>query len=258
MSFTDLAAIVGALAWLPPIVIALRSWLAKPQLRVITQPSPEIGYTTFGPILNLRLALTVTRKDIVVTGIRLQLTHESGEQTNFDWRGVTQRLGTMTYPQIGAVPFEKELNVLALKVSLKDVEERFVRFQTLAYLEKKSDLEASSLKKMAYLRAVNSFDAEAFLKSQEMLEIYSNFRQSFAWKTGGYRLKVLIESPDAFDVVGDEYTFNLSPLQVQEVSSNLAFVEQFYSNEILPRGADEPVAQVQWKWVYPDMPAVHG
>lgn len=129
MSFTDLAAVIGALAWIPPIFVAVRAWITRPEIRVITQPAPEVGFTTLGPILNLRIALTVTHKDIVITGIRLKVTHESGEESVFSWRGIVQRMGTMNYPQVGAVPFEKESNVLAMKVSQKDVEERFIRFQ---------------------------------------------------------------------------------------------------------------------------------
>ena len=256
MSFTDLAAIVGALAWLPPIFVAIRGWMTKPQIRVITQPSPEVGFTTLGPILNLRVALTVTHKDIVITGIRLKITHESGEQTSLSWRGIVQRMGTMNYPQVGAVPFEKELNVLAMKVSLKDVEERFIRFQNVDFLQHKAELETITLKTMAHLRQTESFDGPSFLKNQEMADLYSYIKQSFSWKPGGYRLQVLLESPDAFTVLDDEYVFTLSPLQVQNLSGNLRHIEQYYANEVLPPKAGEQAAPIVWSWVYPEMPKV--
>lgn len=258
MSFTDLAAIVGALAWIPPIFVTVREWLTKPEIRVITQPSPEVGFTTLGPILNLRLALTVKHKDIVVTGIRLHVTHESGEQTIFSWRGIIQRMGTFNYPQVGAVPFEKELNVLAMKVLPKDVEERFIRFQSLDYVQHKAGLEGAALKKLAYLRQSEGFDGASFLRSQEMTDLYSYIQQSFSWKPGGYRMRVIIESPDAFSVLDDEYTFSLSPLHVQDLSGNLRFVEQFYANEVLPATSEEKPNNPQWKWVYPDMQRVDG
>ena len=258
MSFTDFAAVVGALAWIPPIFVAVRAWMTKPQIRVITQPSPELGFTALGPILNLRVALTVTHKDIVITGIRLLLTHESGEQTFFSWRGITQRMGTMNYPQVGAVPFEKELNVLAMKVSQKDVEERFIRFQSLEFLERKAALDAISLKRLAHLRQTEPFDAQAFLKCEEMADVYAHIRQSFSWKPGSYRLQVLLESPDAFLVVDNEYAFNLSPLQVQNLTDNLLYVEQFFANEVVPRKADEQLTQIPWRWVYPDMQKLSG
>lgn len=258
VSFTDLAAVVGALAWIPPIFVAVRGWITRPEIRVITQPAPEIGFTTLGPILNLRIALTVTHKDIVITGIRLRVTHESGEESVFSWRGIVQRMGTMNYPQVGAVPFEKESNVLAMKVSQKDVEERFIRFQNLEYLEQKAALDGASLKKLSYLRKSESLDGPTFLKSQEMADLYSFIRQSFSWKPGGYRVKVLLESPDAFTVLDDEYAFTLSPLQVQNMSDNLNHTEQYFANEVLPLKEGEQRAPIIWSWTYPDMQKVSG
>jgi hypothetical protein len=258
LSFTDLAAVVGALAWLPPMFVVFRNWVTKPQIRIFTQPSPEIGFTSFGPILNLRVALTVTHKDIVITGIRLKVTHESNEQIFFSWRGVVQRMGTINYPQLGAVPFEKELNVLAMKVSLKDVEERSIRFQNVDFLQEKSELEAVTLKTMAHLRKTDSFDERGFLKSQEMADLFSFIRQSFSWKPGGYRLQVLIESPDSFSVLDDEYTFNLSPLQVQNLSDNLQYIERYYVDEVMPQEEGKQISPIPWRWVYPEMPKVSG
>jgi hypothetical protein len=250
----EIAAVVGALAWLPPIFVAFRSWLTKPRIRVITQPTPEIGFTPLGAIVNLRIALTVEHKDIVVTGIRLQVTHESGETTWFSWRGIVQRMGTMNYPEIGAVPFEKESNVLAMKVSQKDVEERFVRFQNLEFLQGKAEREAVSLKNMTYLQQTNAFDPLTFVHSLEMTDVYSYIRQAFSWKPGTYRLKAVLESPDDFSVLDDKYSFALSPLQVQTLSGNLQYIEKYYLGEIVPLKEGEKLEQIPWKWVYPEMP----
>jgi hypothetical protein len=256
VTLTDIAAIVGALAWLPPIFIAVRNWMTRPQIRVITQPSPEIGFTSVGTILNLRIALTVTHKDIVITGIRLKIKHESGEEMALFWRGIVQNMGTMKYPQLGSVPFEKELNVLAMKVSLKDVEERFIRFQNVDFLQKKAALEAATSKTMSHLRKSEAFDGSTFIKSSEMADLYSLIKQSFSWKPGGYQLEVLLESPDAFSVLDNKYSFTLSPHHVQNLSSNLSHIEQDYANQILPAKADEALTPIQWNWVYPDMPKV--
>jgi hypothetical protein len=258
VSLTEIAAVVGALAWIPPIYTGVRTWLTKPSIRVITQPNPEVGYTTLGPILNLRVALTVVHKDIVVTGIRLVVTHESGDQTTFSWRGVVQRMGTMNYPEVGAVPFEKELNVLAMKVSQKDVEERFIRFQNLDYLHKKAYLEDITIKELAHLRKAGSFEAAKFLASQGMADVYSFVRQSFAWKPGSYRLRIELESPDAFNVKDDEYSFSLTPLQVHNLYENLQFIEPYYANEVDPPQAEDKSAQLRWKWIYPDMQRLNG
>lgn len=252
----DIAAIVGALAWIPPIFMSLRAWLTRAKIRVFTQPAPEIGYTTLGPIMNFRIALTVTHKDVVITGIRLQVVHESGEEAIFFWRGIVQRMGTMNYPQLGAVPFEKESSVLAMKVSVEDVEERFIRFQNLEFIEQKSALDAVALKKLAYLRKAENFDAPAFIACEEMTDVCGFIRQSFSWKPGGYRVKVLLESPDAFTVLDDEYTFLLSPHQVQNLSENLAHIETYFTYEVVPVQKDEQRVPIAWSWIYPDMQKV--
>lgn len=258
MTLIEFAAVVGALAWLPPIFTTVRNWLTRPQLRVITQVTPEIGFTVFGPILNLRVAFTVTHKDIVITGVRLLLTHESGERKYFSWQGIVQRMGVMTNSQTGPMPFEKELNVLAMKVPVKDVEERLIRFQNQDFLKHKADLEAISLKKMAYLRESNTFIAEQFLRCQEMSELYSYNRQSFSWKSGVYQLKFIIESPDSFTLLDNEYTFSLAPLNIQEISKNLNHIEQYYANEVLPLKEGEEIKKISWNWVYPEMQHARG
>lgn len=253
MSLIDVVAIVGAFAWAPPIISAIRNWFTRPEIRIITQATPEIGYTVLGPIVNLQIALTVKHKDIVVTGMRLQLRHESSERTLFSWQGIVQRMGTMTNPQIGVMPYEKELNVLAMKVSLKDVEERSIRFQNPEFLNKKSDLEATSLKRLAYLHQSDTFEGGAFLRSQEMADLYSYTRQSFSWKPGTYHLVVILESPDEFTVLDDKYSFNLTPLQVQQLCSNLDLIETYYANEVLPLKEGEQPKKIQLNWVYPQM-----
>lgn len=261
MNLTELAALVGALAWAPPIFSGIRLWLTKPSLRIITQPTPEIGYTSLGPILNCRLALTVKHRDIVITGVRIKLTHESGEETVFSWRSIIQRLGQFSAPQVGTVPFEKELNVLAMKVSEKDIEERFIRFQSVVFLERKGELDAIATKKLAWHKQNRTFNADEFLGSQEMGDIYEHTRQSFSWKSGSYHLQFIIEAPDVFELSGDEYTFNLTPMHIQDLSSNLAFIEKSYRNEVAPSAESDEAAKAEqnitWRWVYPEMLAEH-
>jgi len=256
MSLIEVAAVVGALAWVPPIFSAVRNWITKPEIRIITGDTPEIGYTVLGPILNLQIALTVKHKDIVITGMRIHIRHETGEQALFSWQGVKQRLGTMTNAQLGVMPYEKDLNVLAMKVSLKDVEERLIQFRSPSFLSRKAELEAISFKKLAHLRQSNTFDGDGFLRSQEMADLYSYTRQSFSWKPGAYRLSVVLESPDEFTVLGDQYSFNLAPIQVKQLTDNLDIVEPSYASEILPAKVGEEPKKIEWNWVYPQMQLV--
>ncbi len=148
-----------------------------------------------------------------------------------------------------------------MKVSEKDIEERLIRFQSSAFLERKSALDAIAAKKLSWHRQNNAFNAEEFLRNQEMSDVYEHIKQSFSWKPGSYRLQFIIEAPDVFDLSGDEYTFNLTPMHIQDLSSNLAFVEKSYRNEVVPAAENDEAAKaernISWRWVYPEMLAEH-
>lgn len=253
MTTTDWIAIVGALAWLPPIVGAVRQWLTKPEVRIITQPAPEIGFTTFGPICNMRLAFSVKNKDLVVTGLKLTITHESGESRIFEWRGITQKMGQMNYPEIGPVPIEKELNVLAMKLVERDIEERFVRFQESAFLQGKAIIEKRASKKLTYLKQQGVLDRDTFLKSEEMADVYSCVRQGFSWKAGNYTVRFVLESPERFEVSDDRYEFSLTPIDIEHLEENKKSIERSYANEINPPNGGEKPEPLTWNWSYPDM-----
>jgi len=125
----DWIAIFGALAWMPHLIGALKNLLLTSKIRIITQKSVEIGFTTFGSIFNLRIAFAVENKDIVISEIRVKIKHDSGEERLLEWQGITQQLGKMKIPNAGDMPYENEHSVLAIKLNQKDIEERLIRFQ---------------------------------------------------------------------------------------------------------------------------------
>ena len=146
MTFIDWLAVLGALAWAPHLIGLVRDWLVKSKVRIITQRQVEIGFTTYGPIFNLRMAFSVENKDIVISELKIRLTHESGEERIFEWQGITQYLGKMTLPDAVAMPFEKEQSVLAIKLNQKDIEERFIRFQESLFLINQNEQLAKVIK----------------------------------------------------------------------------------------------------------------
>lgn len=253
MTSTDWIAIVGALAWLPPIIAALKAWLTRPEVRIITQPAPEIGFTTYGPICNMRLAFSVKNKDLVVTGLKIVIVHESGESRTFYWRGITQKIGQMHYPEVGPVPFEKELNVLAMKLVERDIEERFIRFQELAFLNAKSKVEKRATKKIAYLKQQGTLDMATFLKSEEMADVFLCVKQAFSWKAGNYKLRFEIESPESFSVSDDKYEFSLTPVDIEHLQQNIGTIEESYARELTSSREEDKPSPIVWNWSYPDL-----
>ena len=248
MKFIDWLAILGALAWAPHLIGIVKDWLTKSKVRVITQRQVEIGFTTFGPIFNLRLAFSVENKDIVISDLKIRLTHESGEEKVFEWQGITQHLGKMTLPGSQAMPFEKEQSVLAIKLNQKDIEERFVRFQNQEFLSTQLEFGSKAAIKMSYLQAENKYDAESFLREQVMTDLYSFNKHAFSWKPGKYKVSIEMKSPEEFDLVDNIREFNLYPLDIEKLEKNKDFLEQDYRRISL-----NEEDKVVWQWCNPSL-----
>lgn len=242
----DWIAILGALAWTPHLVGMVRDWITKSKIRIITQRRVELGFTTYGPILNLRLAFSVENKNIVISDLKIRLTHESGEERFFEWQGITQNMGKMTLPDASAMPFEKEQSVLAIKLNQNDIEERFVKFQEPIYLAKQLGFAEKASKRMTYLKSEKKYDPELFLREQEMTDLYSFNKHAFTWKPGKYIASIEIQSPEKFEIVDNIREFNLSVLEIEKIEKNKHLLELDYKKMIVG-GEDEII----WQWCNP-------
>ena len=250
MKLIDLIAVLGALAWLPHLIRFAYQFFSRPKLRIITGAAPELGFTTFGPILNMRLAFLVDHKDLVISGMKIRLRHESGPEHVFVWQGLTQTLGTLSNPQMGNMPFQKESNVLALKAKVADVDERFVRFQSVEFLSGKEPIEAKASSRIMYLqRQGEEIDIEAFLRCDEMTDLYAYIKRAFQWKQGNYSLRFEVDSPQSYRIFGDVYEFSLTQVDVEELEKNTVQVERDYRERFIPKKEEEPA--MVWMWRYP-------
>ena len=62
--------ILGALAWLPEIIKLIKNIINKPKISIISDKNLELGFTLYGPIINLGLAFSSERKDALITKIK--------------------------------------------------------------------------------------------------------------------------------------------------------------------------------------------
>jgi len=244
-------ALIGAFAWLPHLISFIKDTFSKPEVRIITEKTIELGFTTLGPILNLRVAFAVKNKDIVISGIKFRLQHESGEEKIFSWHGVVQKMLQMNNPEFGPIPFEKELSVLAIKLSPREVEERFIRFQEPSYHANKEAYEEKAAKKLIYMQASGDTDFEGFLKSEEMEDLYSFIKHSFNWKSGKYKLIFEVDSPEAFNLKDNIYEFSLTPIDIEHIEKNKELIEKSYEHQFITAEEGVERKQLVWAWRNP-------
>ncbi len=251
MKFIDGIAILGALAWTPHLITLLKNHFTKPKVRIITSRSAELGFTSFGPIFNLHLAFSIEHKDIVVSDLKIRLKHSSGEERIFEWQGIKQNVGNMKTRDAGTMPFDKEQSVLAIKLNQTQIEERFIRFQDVAFITSKKKYDNHAVKKITYLKAEKKYDAEKFLREPEMIELY-NFNKHYSpWKEGEYIASIEIQSPEEFILVDNIRSFSLSSIDIEELSKNKDVLEADYKRWFLGK-KDEELDTV-WHWCNPTL-----
>ena len=61
MTAADIAAYIGAAAWLPQIGAWIYNAVSRPELKIVSAGQIEIGFSMFGPIANA----TLDRKSVV-------------------------------------------------------------------------------------------------------------------------------------------------------------------------------------------------
>lgn len=246
----DLVAIIGAGAWLPYLIKMYNQWRTKPEVRVITKRDAEIGFNALGPIFNVDLAFAVKHRDIVVSDLRMILKHEEGEEKVFECQGITQQLLTMTTPDSGAMPFEKNQSVLAIKLNQKEVEERLIRFQEASFIATKQEHVLKVGEKIAHLTTDDgTYNAENLLSTQEMKKLYTFNEQAFPWKKGKYTVTIKFNSPEKFELVDNVMEFSLLSLDIEGLVRNKDFIKLYYRRIFVGLAKDDK--EIPWQWRYP-------
>ncbi len=251
MTIFETAAILGVFAWLPHLIKLIKAVFTRPEIRIITHRISEIGYTTFGPIINQRIAFSVRHRDIVISSIKIRLKHESGEEKILSWQGITQKLGQLTASEGGSVSWDKELSALAIRLTEKEIEERVIRFQEEAYYIKKENYESEIAKKWNYLKKTGRYDADKFLESEEMGTLYLFIKQWFSWKQGKYTLTFEIDSPEKFKLKDNSYEFTLNPLNIEQLESNIDFIQLSFEDLLKFFTEGYKPHNPKWNWAYP-------
>ena len=187
MTFYDLLAILGALAWLPFIIQLIREKLKKPKLKIIPDNQIEIGFTTYGPIFNINLAFLSENKSALITKIDLELIHESNEKTEFTWIWFEESLLQLDLPQ-APISYKKNQKAIALNVEENVLVEKKIGFQSIKFKEE-SDRLIKILNEDS-MNIKNSGKALVELKSSSSYNNILDFAQnSFSWKVGIYEAK---------------------------------------------------------------------
>jgi hypothetical protein len=246
----ELAAYIGAAAWLPQIATWLYRSLVKPKLRIVPGDFADVGFTSFGPIFNVRMAFFVENRDLIVDGIDLIIRHQDGESRSFRWAGLAETFSEITDASGNKQIISRDQTPIAIKITTQILFEKLVRFQEPRFHEADRALGQALVAHFNFLKQKNpnTFVPDV-LESKELYAVVEGKQKWFCWKPGRYEVELKIKSPQSFRFTDSRFAFELPAVDVDHLKKNLGLIDTEIRNVIssnMPGFKPQPVS---YQWV---------
>ena len=262
MTITEIAAFLGALAWIPQILQWGFNYFTKPQIRVTPERSAQIGYTTYGPIFNVRLSIDVNKKDTMLDYIGIQLCHENKSSYEFEWVGMNEIFSEVittgdNSPGVNQI-VQKDVFPIAIKINQLSLAERFFRFQEISFIQSNRIKSNAIFKEIASAKLLKKEGKNTDFIIKDMDEYLSYFREKFIWKAGKYTVKFILRSPEKFKFINSNFELVLTQMDIDSLHSNLDEMKLFKEN-VLKEIEDPslPKSTINWIWVNPEIHKIY-
>lgn len=246
----ELAAYIGAAAWLPQIISWLYRAIVKAKLRIVPDQMGEFGFTAFGPIFNLRMAFFVEAQDLIIDGFDLEVSHEDGEGRTFRWAGLAETFSEITDSSGNKQIVSRDQTPIAVKVSTRSMLEKFVRFQEPKYHQMDRAMTSALVEQFNFLKQKNPDSyVQDVLGSKEYFSVVGGRRNWFWWKPGRYEVVLKLSSPQAFTLLDGKFAFELSKVDIEQLKKNLEPLDAEIRNIINSNLPDAKPQPFTWQWV---------
>ena len=185
MNTYEILSILGALAWLPPIISLIVNLSKKPKLTIFCHKQLELGYTCYGPIVNLSLAFLGKNKTVLIDKIDLQLIHENNGNQFFVWEWFEEVLIQMDVPGQGFIPYKKNQQAIAIRVEKDQLVEKRIGFHQNTFKIEYDKLFKSVTESFINISS-NGQDISALKASNPYNQLLDLYKNHFSWRVGSY------------------------------------------------------------------------
>jgi hypothetical protein len=232
MSPADLAAYIGAAAWLPQIASWLYKSAAKPKLSVSPASTVDLSYDDSGPVVTLGFSISSERHDAIVESVGVHLRHEQGEERSLSW------------VEAGDLSAQRLAPVTAIKVSTGALTDRRIVFRDVKFgkdIRKRRD---DLIGQLNFLAATDIDPLPTVLKSKEAHEARQQFNQNWYWKPGVYRLEINLRSK--FGMHSEAFQVTLSQADSDFLKQNCDLFSEFLAASLLG-ATGQPGSFPKWR-----------
>jgi hypothetical protein len=249
MNAAEIAAYVGAGAWLPQIATWIYRAVVRPVLTLVPEETAQIGFTSYGPIFNVQLAIASSRADAIIDGVHLLVRHADGDSRLFRWYGLNE-----TFSEVRDMTgnrqqtFGRDQIPIALKVGTVSLIEKLVRFQMPRYHEADRPVMAGLVAQFNHLKRTDPGYVEKTLRCRELFDVLECRRQAFWWKAGRYDVTIQLSTLRKVKFPKNRLQFELTTSDVERLRQNIEVVQVELENLIRSNLPDFQSPPVIWNW----------
>lgn len=248
----EVAAYVGAAAWLPQIIHWGYNYFVRPKLTISIGRQVEIGFTNLGPIFNVPLAFSVANKDLILDKIEVSICHQGGECHDLTWHGLGETFSEITDNHGNKQTVGKNQSApIAIKVSTIGLFEKSVRFQDPIYHKENRQLMDELKDHARYLYRKDSASAASELfSSKQYIQLHEKRLKHFYWKAGRYSVRIKASSQSEFVQITPNFEFDLSDSDINLLSVNCQLIGVSIQNDLGKGNPEYRPEPTKWRWVY--------
>jgi hypothetical protein len=238
-------AIIGVFAWLPPIIQWIKDYLKRPKLTIVSGKYFDVGFTIFGPIINMSLAFLSENKKALINKVEIELVHENNDTQRFSWVWFEEVLYTIDIPDGDPLDTKRHQTAIAIKIGLDDLVEKRVGFQQDSFkIEYDKQFKQLREEERDYIQLNKPpVDLKATHSYRALHDLFSN---SFFWKIGNYHIKINAFIMENNIKVSHELKFNLTNLDLKLLQSNIASCHTLLEK----RFVDNTLPDIKpWDWI---------
>jgi len=253
MALIGWAAILGACAWIPQLIIIIYYFFVKPKLRFSPGPTVEVGYSQYGPILNPSFGISTSRKNALIEKIELKVIHESGTKREFIWQFLSEAPSEMETSTGESQLYRRTQPVTALKVTSTTIIGTKIGFQDNAFIEKKTSIINKLIKKDEHIKKKRPQEyPDALFKEIEWTDVENFIKNEFYWKAGKYQVFLKAYHTSSRKPHIECYTFSLIQTYIDRLERNIEITINSLKNIFLFDAKIIPsLPKPTWNWINP-------
>lgn len=252
MSSAEIAAYLGAAAWVPQIITWIYKLFVKPKIRLVLGDSAEIGYSMFGPIVNMNCAISVEKRDALIRKMEIVLKHEKGNISLFSWSFLNETFSEITSVTGEKAEISKRQPAIALKVGTVALVEKFIGFQDFNFQERRGVPLDKLIEHGDHLKKIHpTTHSKETIDSKELADVIDFFKKNYSWQMGSYSGEVRIYLAEKKNPEKQNFSFSLSSSNIESLNQNMAEIERILRETIDP--PEVPRKPDSYNWVHPKL-----